>query len=242
MARKIARGTVRAGSRTSPLGTNAASIPANAKMRKIDARESSETLGASFHRRFAGSMAKSPPTIRSSNGASFTTADATFTRAPSRTPTTFAAARRTRTVTSSAARPALLPTAGIRRAALSVKIVATAANATVPVNHRSTPMRYPVNGPNATSTYAYGPPVVATRLAASARQRTMRPIASAHTTYASGAAAPSRPVTSGLDGTRKIPPPIVILTIAAATDQVPSARMSWASPAPRLTALPAGSL
>ena len=45
IARKIARGTVRAGSRTSPLGTSAVSTPRNAKMSTTDARETCADAG-----------------------------------------------------------------------------------------------------------------------------------------------------------------------------------------------------
>src|SRR5262245_9975642 len=54
-------------------------------------------------------------------------------------------------------------------------------------------------------------------------QRTMRPIATAQTTYARGAAAPSDPAT--LAGRRKMPPPTVMLTIPAASATVPMARI-----------------
>ena len=57
------------------------------------------------------------------------------------------------------------------------------------------PTTKPTNGPNAVSTYAYGPPVIDTRLPASAKQSTMSPIATVQTRYASGAAAPSSAAT-----------------------------------------------
>ena len=47
----------------------------------------------------------------------------------------------------------------------------------------------------------------------------MRPIATAQTTYASGAAAPSAPAAAA--GRRKIPPPTVTLTMLAARPHVP---------------------
>ena len=60
--------------------------------------------------------------------------------------------------------------------------VETAARAKVPTSQSMTPHRKPTNGPNATSAYAYGPPVEVTRLPASAKQRTIRPMARPQTT------------------------------------------------------------
>ena len=53
IATNTARGTVRAGSFTSPLGTSALSIPLNAKMSTIDARVTSPAAGAVAIARFA---------------------------------------------------------------------------------------------------------------------------------------------------------------------------------------------
>src|SRR5262245_38869471 len=55
-------------------------------------------------------------------------------------------------------------------------------------------------------------------------QTTISPIATAQTRYARGAAAPSDAAT--LAGRRKMPPPIVMLTIPAASPSVPIARTS----------------
>ena len=63
-----------------------------------------------------------------------------------------------------------------------------------------TPVRNPTSGPNATSTYAYSPPVSDTRLPASAKQSTMSPIATAQTTIRDrrgGAELPRRPRPEG---------------------------------------------
>ena len=73
-------------------------------------------------------------------------------------------------------------------------------------------------------TYAYGPPVSETRLPAFAMQVTIRPMAIAQTRYATGAAAPSEPAT--IAGRRKIPPPIVMLMMPAASPNVPMALVS----------------
>ena len=61
----------------------------------------------------------------------------------------------------------------------------------------------------------------------------MRPIATAQTTYASGAAAPSAAAAAA--GRRKIPPPTVTLTMLAARPQTPSARTSERSFVSRVT-------
>src|SRR5262249_53540194 len=105
-----------------------------------------------------------------------------------------------------------------------------AANAAVRPTHNSAPVTHPASGPNATSTYAYTPPVSDTLLPADAKQMTMRIIATAHTRYARGAAAPNDPATA--DGKRKMPAPMVTFTIPAASADVPIARTSDAS-APR---------
>src|SRR5918992_3179681 len=55
-------------------------------------------------------------------------------------------------------------------------------------------------------------------------QSTISAIATAHTRYASGAAAPSDPAT--LAGSRKMPPPIVMLMMPAASPNVPMTRTS----------------
>src|SRR5204863_3240416 len=83
----------------------------------------------------------------------------------------------------------------------------------------------PAKPPNARSTYAYGPPVSDTRLPASAKQRTTKVMATAQVMYATGAAAPKRPVNSAEPGARKMPPPTVMLTMLAASPQTPSARI-----------------
>jgi hypothetical protein len=81
--------------------------------------------------------------------------------------------------------------------------------------------------PNATSTYAYNPPVKDTRLPAIAKQVTNRIIAIAQHTNASGAADPSPCAT--VAGITKIPAPIVELTIFAVSDGMPMPRTSCSS-------------
>src|SRR5438094_7251216 len=81
--------------------------------------------------------------------------------------------------------------------------------------------------PNATSTYAYSPPVKDTRLPAIAKQVTNNTIATAQQTNASGAAGPSPLAT--VAGITKIPAPIVELTIFAVRAEIPMPRTSFSS-------------
>ena len=73
-------------------------------------------------------------------------------------------------------------------------------------------------------TYAYGPPVSVTRRPAAAMHATIKAMATAQITYATGAAAPSEAAASA--GTRKMPPPIITLTMPAARPTVPMARVN----------------
>ena len=87
IASAIARGTVRAVSRTSPLGTSAHSMPANAKISSSDVRATSP---AGRHhrrsRRLSGLMKNAPPTATSSSGSSLATVAIEFSRTPRVTP------------------------------------------------------------------------------------------------------------------------------------------------------------
>ena len=89
MASAIARGTVREVSRTSPLGTSAHSMPANAKIRSSDVRATSAAAGIASTRRFAASMKNMPPMATSNSGRSFATVAIEFSRTPSVTPRRF---------------------------------------------------------------------------------------------------------------------------------------------------------
>src|SRR3712207_5128904 len=64
-------------------------------------------------------------------------------------------------------------------------------------------------------------------------QSTIRPIAIAQTTYAMGAAGPSAVATAA--GRRKMPPPMVMLAMAAARPHVPTTRTSEDSAVPGAT-------
>src|SRR4051812_44478129 len=108
---------------------------------------------------------------------------------------------------------------GARATSESAKKDDTAESANVIPTQRSAPQTNPTKGPNAVSTYAYGPPVMLTRLPASAKQMTINAITSVQTRYASGAAAPSEAATP--EGRRNTPPPTVTLTMLAASPQRP---------------------
>src|SRR5512138_1269505 len=216
---KIARGTVRAGSRTSPLGASAVSMPRNAKISTIDARPTLAAAGAPLHARFSRRTAANPTTMSSSNGSSFATIISALKRLAPRTPATFSAPSAARIATSAIVLADPVPSAGIAAASASAKNDETAAVATVMPAHSVAPVMNPTNGPKATSTYAYNPPVSETLLPASAKHMTINPIATAQTTYATGAAAPSAPAAA--EGRRKIPPPIVTLTMPADRPQTP---------------------
>src|SRR5437868_10188921 len=218
----IARGTVRDGSRTSPLGTSALSMPRYAKISTTDVRVTVPIAGAGPNAKFSRRTASAPTTITSTSGSTFATVITPLTAAPCRTPTTFTQPSDRSTARNTSACAVAGASAGTSAPIASVSSVPTAAIANVPASHSSTPARKPTNGPNATSTYAYGPPVSDTRLPASAKQSTTSTMASVHARYASGAAPPSDAAT--VAGSRKMLPPMVTFTMLAARTQGPNAR------------------
>ena len=80
IASPIARGTVRAVSRTSPLGTSALSTPANAKIKNSEARAMSPAGGTASIARLLALTKKAPPTATSSSGNSFAIVAIEFSR------------------------------------------------------------------------------------------------------------------------------------------------------------------
>src|SRR5207247_1449789 len=82
-AEKSARGTVRVGSRTSPLGTSAISSPTNAKISTIAVRPTAGTLGMAGQRKSSGFTNQMPARTSTSSGRRL----ARVTDATSRTPT-----------------------------------------------------------------------------------------------------------------------------------------------------------
>src|SRR5581483_8776969 len=233
IAMAIARGTVLAGFTTSPLGTSAVSMPRNANTSTSDARPTALARGGAVHARFSLRTAAIPTTMRIPSGSSLATVVAALKRFAPRTPSTFSVANPARITASAAARPPGEARPGANPPSASPRNDVTAAAAAVMPANSMMPTRKPTNGPNATSTYAYRPPVRATRLPASAKQRTMSPIAMAQATYAAGAAGPKAAAAAA--GSRKIPPPTVTFTMAAASPHTPSARTSEPSFVSRVT-------
>src|SRR5688500_17752124 len=80
IATKMARGTVRAGSFTSPLGTSALSTPRKANTSSTDARDTAEAPGASTHARFDQFIVANPTTTRSTSGSSLATVASALNR------------------------------------------------------------------------------------------------------------------------------------------------------------------
>src|SRR5439155_1797082 len=143
------------------------------------------------------------------------------------TPRTFTAASSEKSAASSSARPGPAPAAGQTTPTDPANALATDATANDAMSQNRTPARKPTNGPNATSTYAYRPPVSETRLPADAKHNTISAISIAQTTYATGAAGPRRSATTA--GSTKMPAPIVTLTMLAVSRRTPIARTSAAS-------------
>ena len=152
MAVKMARGTVRAGSRTSPLGTSALSMPLKAKMRRMDVRVRVPADGTSAMARFSPLMKNTPTATSSSNGASLAAVAMVFNRLPYRTPMIFTPPVSAKAVMSTSARSSGEAKAGMSAATLSANTPLTAATAVVPSSQSMTPARKPMYGPKASST------------------------------------------------------------------------------------------
>src|SRR5436190_6505598 len=193
-------------------------------MSTIAVRPTAATVGIGDHTRYSPRTDQMPAPMNSASGASFAIVTTVTSRAPTVTPRTFAAA----TVANSRASSALRATgawSGAHRAPIDpANALATDAEANAAISEYSMPARNATNGPNATSTYAYSPPVNDTRLPAAAKQETISAINPAHTMYAIGAAAPSPPATNA--GSTKMPAPIVTLTMLAVRSRTPMARTS----------------
>src|ERR671910_3894446 len=193
-ASRIARGTVRAGFFTSPLGMVAPSMPENAKMMMPAVLSTVLAAGTDAQTRLLVSMKNTPTPTNTSNGTSFTMVIVSSNRAPVRMPRMLSVTRIATTVTinTGVTQPGVpLVSARIER----TMAVITAAAANHPVVNIRQPATKPIIGPSAVSTYAYAPPVDDTRLPDSAKHSTTRPMTIAPVTYASGAALP-RPITA----------------------------------------------
>ena len=86
------RGTVRTGSRISPLGVSAPSGDMKMKKTSSDASPSASSDGKPAHSSGSQRMANRPTPIRTTNGASFTSVVRTESDVPYRTPRMFTAA------------------------------------------------------------------------------------------------------------------------------------------------------
>src|SRR6266508_1529492 len=177
----IARGTARAASRTSPLTCSADSIPKKANIRSSPDAPRRESDGNDPNARFSARTGDRPNTTNAMSGSTFATVATPLTRDPSAAPRMLTIARLVITAMRSTARSTLPPRPGASPREASANTVETAHIASVTPSQSSTPHRYPAYGPNAASTYAYGPPLWGTRLPASAMQRATSVVATAHT-------------------------------------------------------------
>ena len=152
IASAIARGTVRAVSRTSPLGTSAHSMPANAKINSSDVRATSpagghrrdpQVLGVDEERAADGDEQQ-----RQELGDRGDRVEPRAEATPRRLTSDQKAKAATR-IAISIQRPA---SAGTSRPRLDANTVATAAVANVPSIQSSTPEMKPTYGPNAVPT------------------------------------------------------------------------------------------
>ena len=151
-ARKSARGTVRGGSATSPLGTSATSTPTNAKMSRMAVRPMSDTDGNAGQTRYSRWTAHSPATTNTTSGMSLAAVTASTSPAPTETPRTFAIASTEKSAARRAARPTPAPAAAHTTPMDPANALATDATAADAISQNSTPARKPTKGPNATST------------------------------------------------------------------------------------------
>jgi len=157
-------------------------------------------------RRLPGSTNQAPTSTNASSGTSFAAVDHSTSRAPQRRP-------RTLTATSVATSSSVIttghaaPSSPSSRAAVWPSSAAIAPPAVTVATARSTPVTNPKKEPSPTSTYAYGPPVIVTRLPASMNTMTTSAITVAQTRYASGAAVPS--CATAMAGSTKMPLPTV---------------------------------
>ena len=137
-----ARGIVRAGSRTSPLGTRAISMPAKAKINVIDAAPIRSGDAHSIAR-CSGFTQRSPAAVSTSSGSSLATVMTSIRRAPMATPRTLTQAN----VPNTRPRPSALRMdvlrAGAIRATDAARALATDAAASRQANHTRNPVRNP---------------------------------------------------------------------------------------------------
>src|SRR5688500_12221542 len=172
-------------------------MPRNAKIRITEVQANSFTGGMPGQARLSALMATSPTPTRINNGVSFAAVTVCTNPLPILTPRILTAA----SPTYIRMRIALLTTGWPRLGeicpSVSTKTLATAALArTAEPSQSDVATTNPMSGPNATSAHSYVPPDSDPRLPAAAKQRTISAIATAHTTYTIGAAAPTRTATT----------------------------------------------
>src|SRR6185437_1408448 len=151
IASASARGTVRAGSRTSPLGTNALSDPANAKMRTSTVPPRSPPV-APGDSGAAAPATTAPAMTKRNSGSSLITAINSTNRAPPRTPRMLIAVTTPMTITRNVARGTGWASNGQSTAADPASALETADTANTAITQSNTPLRNPANGPNASVT------------------------------------------------------------------------------------------
>src|SRR5439155_765605 len=154
---------------------------ANANIKTMAVRPTSDAAGNAGHARYTPRTNQTPATTKTTSGISFAAVIASTSLAPTDTPRTLITARIEKRRASSSARPMPDPAAGQSTPIDPAKALATDATANAAITHDSTPARNPTNRPNATSTYAYSPPVSDTRLPAEAKHNTMSAINMAQT-------------------------------------------------------------
>src|SRR5882672_7200838 len=126
-------------------------------------------------------MNQMPAPTSTRSGSSLAAATSSTSRAPSFTPRMLIAASPAKSSRMTSPRPTGVSAADHIAPMEPAHALATDATAKVAIRKYSTPARNPTNGPNATSTYAYRPPVSDTRLPADAKQQTMSAINTAQT-------------------------------------------------------------
>ena len=143
---------MRVGSRSSPLGTSATSIPANAKISSSTLPPSASLDGQPGQARFAGSSEKAPTPIKSASGSSLAIVMPSTSRAPGLTPRTFTNASSPAVVKITAIRTAPCPAPGTSRLTWSAKALSSPEAVSHSTRYCTAPASTPRNGPKAAST------------------------------------------------------------------------------------------
>ena len=133
-AEKSARGTVRVGSRSSPLGTSAISRPTNAKISTIAVLPTADAAGIPGQRRYSPLHEPDARRVtRTRSGSSLATVTASTRRTPGLTPRMFTAARTAKSDAISTVRTPGAANAGQSTPTEPAKALATEATAKVAI-------------------------------------------------------------------------------------------------------------